>query len=47
MVLLGGTCIMIYVVAVGWFGPPVNVLGLLIGFGTACAGLIGVARAAE
>ena len=47
VVLLGGTCMMFYVVVVGWFGPPVNVPGLLIGFAAACAGLIGVARAAE
>lgn len=37
----------IYIVARGWFGPPVNLPGLLVGFATACVGLVGVARAAD
>jgi hypothetical protein len=44
IVLLAGTGTVVCVVAEGWFGPGVNVMGLLVGGAAAFAGLIGVAR---
>jgi len=43
LVVLGGTGVVIYVVASGWFADTANILGLLVGLAAAAAGLIGAA----
>ncbi len=43
LVVFGGTGVVIYVVARGWFADTANILGLLVGAAAAAAGLIGAA----
>lgn len=43
LVVLGGTGVVIYVLARGWFAGPADIPGLLAGSAAAATGLIGMA----